>query len=276
MQLMEQVKFWRWQSSSNVPDLDLLHAHYVTHAFGRHAHTTFAIGVILEGAEAFSYRGEAHIAAAGQIVLINPGETHTGQAATTAGWTYRMLYPDVEILQQAAIEVAGRTQSLPYFPTAVISDRPLAQLLLTLHLALEANSSQLEQDSRMIWTMTQLIAHHSGDRPTWQPIGQETLAIRQAREYLEAHFAENPSLKDLGAIANLSPFYLLRSFRQQVGLPPHAYLNQVRLHQARRLLACGCSIAQVSQETGFADQSHLTRQFKRMMGITPGQYRKEG
>jgi AraC-like DNA-binding protein len=275
--MKECIKFWRWQPSScGIANVDLLHAHYITHCFSRHTHDTYAIGAILAGAEAFSYRGEAHVATAGQVVVINPGEAHTGHAATQDGWTYRMLYPDVALLQQAAIAITGHAQTMPYFPTAVLCDRPLARQLVKLHQALETHS-RLEQDSRMLWTMAQLINRHSGDRPSPRPIGQETQAIRQTREYLEAHFAENPSLDELGAIANLSSFYLLRAFRQQVGLPPHEYLNQVRLRRAKQLLANGGAIAQVSHETGFADQSHFTRQFKRMVGVTPGQYRrKEG
>ncbi|RMF65685.1 MAG: AraC family transcriptional regulator, partial [Cyanobacteria bacterium J069] len=89
--MREQVKFWRDPRFGN---LDLLHAHYVTHTFSRHAHETYAIGVILDGAEAFHYRGETHVAPAGSIVAIHPGELHTGHAAAADGWTYRMLYPD--------------------------------------------------------------------------------------------------------------------------------------------------------------------------------------
>jgi AraC-like DNA-binding protein len=74
-------------------------------------------------------------------------------------------------------------------------------------------------------------------------------------------------------VANLSPFYLLRTFRDRIGLPPHGYLNQVRLIRAKKLLSQGCQISQVAHEIGFADQSHLTRQFKRMFGVTPGQYK---
>lgn len=267
--MAEHVKFWRDRRYCN---LELLHAHYVTHSFSRHIHDTFAIGIILAGAEGFTYRGRSHVARAGCVVIIHPGEVHTGHAATEAGWNYRMLYPDVCLLQQAAAEIRERDAGVPYFPEAVIADAEMTRLILRLHLALERSSSQLEQDSRMIWTMAQLVARHAGDRPSATQMPR-VHPVDRVREYLEAHYASNPSLEELGAIANLSPFHLLRSFRKQVGLPPHEYLNQVRLWQARRLLSAGQAIAQVAQETGFADQSHLTRQFKRMLGVTPGQYR---
>ena len=74
-------------------------------------------------------------------------------------------------------------------------------------------------------------------------------------------------------IANLNPFYLLRTFRDRVGMPPYEYLTQVRVARAKRLLSQGYAIAQVTQQTGFVDRSHLTRQFKRFVGVTPGKYR---
>ncbi|MBD2464387.1 AraC family transcriptional regulator [Oscillatoria sp. FACHB-1407] len=274
----EQVKFWRWRSSSNHElsqehDVELLRARYITHSFGRHTHDTFAIGVIQQGAEEFDYRGETHVAIAGTIAMINPGEVHTGHAATDVGWTYRMLYPDVRLLQQAASQLADHDASIPYFPNPVVQDEYLTGLMLRLHVALEEQAPQLEQDSRFLWTFSQLVWRHGGDRPTLKAIGNESRAIQIAREYLETHYTENVSLETLAAIAHLSPFHLLRTFRKQVGLPPHEYLNQVRFRQAKKLLVQGQPIREVAHVTGFADQSHLTRQFKRMIGVTPGQYR---
>lgn len=269
--MREQVKFWR---SPQFPTLDLLHAHYITHAFSRHIHDTFAIGIILMGAESFCYRGENHVAEAGRIVFVNPDEVHTGHAATDDGWTYRMFYPEVSLLQQAAIELSDRPQSMLYFPQAVVTDPTRWQLLLHLHRTLERQTSRLEQESLLLWGLAQLIAHHASDRLSTKPPGRESAAIRQVREHLETHFAENPSLAELAAIAHLSSFYLLRSFRQQVGLPPHEYLTQVRLQHAKHLLGQGYNLSEIAHCTGFADQSHFTRKFRRMTGVTPGQYQK--
>jgi len=274
--IREQVKFWRFSYEDTAQSLppcsvELLRARYITHTFCRHTHETYAIGVIEQGAEAFDCRGNHFVAPAGSIALINPGEVHTGHAADQAtGWTYRMLYPDVSLLQRAASEL-GQQQAIPYFSNPVIQDRPLAQRIVKLHVALEGNS-RLEQDSRLLWTMAQLIVRHASNRPALAPIGKLSQPLQQVRDYLEAHYAENLSLDQLATVANLSRFYLIRAFRNQVGMPPHSYLNQVRLAQAKRLLAVGQPISDVAQQTGFADQSHLTRQFKRMLGVTPGQF----
>ena len=73
----------------------------------------------------------------------------------------------------------------------------------------------------------------------------------------------------------MSPFALLRAFRAETGLPPHAYLNQIRVRLARRLLDDGLAPAVVAAEAGFADQAHLTRHFKRVVGVPPGAYQRE-
>ncbi|MGE5598408.1 MAG: AraC family ligand binding domain-containing protein, partial [Bacteroidota bacterium] len=94
----ERAKFWR---DTTLGGLELLRASYITHAFAPHTHEGFAIGVIEAGAEGFSYRRSYHVAPAGTMVVINPGERHTGEAAARTGWTYRMLYPEARLLQRA-------------------------------------------------------------------------------------------------------------------------------------------------------------------------------
>lgn len=268
---LEKTKFWLDPALSN---LELLHATFVTHSFARHVHDGFAIGVIVEGAETFEYRRGNHVAPAGSVVVINPGEIHTGQAVTKNGWTYRMLYPEAEMLQQAASQVTGRPCDVPFFASPVIQDSPLAEYLLKFHHALEEPSSVLERQSHLLWIFGQLIVRHAGERPRLRAKkpGQEHQAVKRVQEYLEAHFPENLLLDELSQVANLSQFHMLRVFRREIGLPPHVYLTQVRIAHAKTLLAKGWPITTVAQETGFVDQSHLTRQFKRSVGVTPGQY----
>jgi AraC-like DNA-binding protein len=267
----ETSKFWHAQDIGNV---ELLRATYITHAFSRHVHEGFAIGVIERGAETFYYRGGTHIAPAGTIVVINPGEVHTGEALDETGWTYRMLYPEAALLRQAASEASGRPRGIPFFPNPVIRDDYLAGLIRKLHFTLEKSDSALERQSHFLETFIQLVLRHADNRPVLPPMSGAHPGISQARAFLEAHYSQNVSLEQLSGIAGVSSFHLTRLFRESVGLPPHAYLNQVRIFHAKKLLTLGQPIAEVAFETGFADQSHLTRHFKRIVGVTPGQYRK--
>lgn len=265
----ETTKFWR---NTDVAHLELLHAFYITHAFAPHVHEGYALGVIEAGAETFTYRRQGHIASAGQVVVIHPGETHTGQAVTPQGWMYRMFYPDPEILRRAASEIAGRQRDLPFFQHPVIQDDQLAAELRRLHLTLEHSPSRLERESQLLWTLAQFIVRHADARPTAPTALPERLAVRRAREYLDQRFADTVSLGDLADHVGLSQYHLLRVFRDALGMPPHAYLTQVRVLRAKALLAVGQPIAAVAAEVGFADQSHLTRSFKRIVGVPPGRY----
>ncbi|HEX2910773.1 MAG TPA: AraC family transcriptional regulator [Chloroflexia bacterium] len=272
------MKAWNIKESTNFwldPDLgnlEFLHARYVTHAFSRHAHDGYAIGVIVKGAEEFEYRHTRHVAPEGSLVVINPGEMHTGQAYRPEGWSYRMLYPDSALLQEASSQIAGRSRDVPFFAEPVITDKPLAEQLVKLHQALEEPLPALERQSRMLWFFGQFVSRHADDRPAVRRTGEEQQVVRRVRDYLENHYYENLTLEHLSQIAGLSPFHLLRIFRDAAGLPPHTYLNQIRISRAKTLLLKGWPIATVAHETGFVDQSHFTRQFKRIIGVTPGQY----
>lgn len=266
----EQVIFWRDPALSNI---ELLRATYVTHAFGRHTHEGYAIGVIDAGVEEFSYQGATHQATVNSIVIVHPGEVHTGHAGIPDGWKYSMFYPDIALLQRAISELSDRSHpTIPYFPNPVIQDQALARQLRRLHLVLETAESPLERESQFLWTFAQLVARHADRRPWILPLANENQAVQRVLHYLEQHYAQAIVLDDLARVANLKPLRLLRAFQRLMGLPPHSYLVQLRVTRAKQFLATGMPIAQVAFETGFTDQSHLNRHFKRSIGLTPGRY----
>jgi AraC-like DNA-binding protein len=212
----------------------------------------------------------------GTVCVLNPGEVHTGYAFHQTGWTYRMLYPDAKLLQQIASQITEREQDVPFFPELVINDKKLFTQILNLHLSLEQpDTSLLERESQLVQTLGQLILRHADARPavrSWKSYSKYT---KKVREYLDQHYDEEISLKQLARVAELSPYYLLRLFKKEVGVTPHIYLTYRRIIVAKRLLVAGHSIAEVTYETGFVDQSHLTNRFKHIIGVTPGQYRAD-
>lgn len=265
----ERAVLWR---DNDLEGLDILHASYVTHAFARHTHETFAIGLIEAGAGAFASRGATHIARAPNIFIIHPDEVHDGYAAAQNGWTYRMLYPDPGLFQRFGPEARRPSHALPFFPHTIIEDEYLRGLLLTFHLLLEQPSDRLARETTLSLALNYLITTHATSPSSLPSVGHERRAIAQVKDYLHACYAQPISLEQLASMVQLHPFSLIRAFRAQMGLPPHAYLTQVRIGHAKRLLREGVSVAQVALETGFADQSHLTRHFKHHVGVTPGCY----
>jgi AraC-like DNA-binding protein len=270
MVAQERVKFWR---DINLEQVELLRATYITHTFAPHAHEGFALGVVNRGTAVTSYRHQLYEMPAGTIIVINPGEMHTGEAGGESGWTYRMFYPPAELLQRISSELANHPRDVPFFPGPVIFDDCLAYWLVNLHMTFEAQPNPIvERESLFLWLMAELILRHADDPPPLGEVHEERKCIARVRDYIETHYADDISLQELAGLVNFNPCYLLRLFTKSLGLPPHAYLNQVRIRHAKRLLAGGCPIADAAYQTGFVDQSHLTKRFKRVYGITPGQY----
>ena len=113
-------------------------------------------------------------------------------------------------------------------------------------------------------------------RPMTDAAAVPARAVSDAVRFIDANYARELSLADIGEAARLSPFHLARVFKKATGVSPHRYLVQVRVNAARTLLTSGAgrrSLADVAAAVGFSDQSHLTRQFKRVLGLTPKQAR---
>src|SRR6185503_8475858 len=151
-------------------------------------------------------------------------------------------------------------------------DHGVTNSVLSLHKAISQGASTLECESRFIWTLAQIIKRYADVSSTEQKLGYEKKAIRQARRYIDEYFAQGVNLNQLAGHVALSPYYLLRVFRAEVGMPPYAYLESVRIRHAQRLIETGKPLAEVAAEVGFSNQSHLTRRFKKIIGATPGQY----
>jgi AraC-like DNA-binding protein len=254
-------------------DLEVLHARFVEHRFARHSHDYYVIGYVESGVQAFSYQGARHNTLAGQMFLVNPGEPHTGEAATPDGYVYRTVYPRASLMQSLAAEVTGTT--VPLFKRAVVRDDQLAARVARFHRAIADGEPSLAVESHLVSALTNLVRHYAGGVRVRAWRLDERDAVRRAREYIDAHFDTDVSLSQLSAFANLSPFYFARAFRKAVGLPPHAYLEAARIRKARELIDSGVAIADTAVAVGYADQSHFTRRFKRVLGITPGQFARE-
>lgn len=267
--MKEQARFWRHPA---VPETDLLKARYVTHRFSRHVHDGYAIGLIVAGVEEFDYRGTSHRARAGELVLVNPESVHTGQAGTPGGWAYRMLYPSIDALAAIAADL-GAPRGTPHFPRQVVRDDDLAALLGRAHLAAERGDA-LAASTLSRTMFARLLARQATPRPATPPPGEGPRAVMEALDLLHGRLVDPPTLEDLAAAVGARPFPLLRAFKQATGLPPHAYLTSLRVSRARRLLESGMRPARVAAEVGFTDQAHLTRHFRRIVGVPPAAYQR--
>jgi AraC-like DNA-binding protein len=262
----------RWWRLPDPGAPELLRACYRHRTFARHSHDRFALGVIEGGALSFHYRGQEVLAPAGWVNLAYPGEAHTGRAASTEGWRYRMFYLDPELLLEAARALDPDHHATPFIPAGAVWDPELAQRISCLHRFCEDPCSEpLTRQAGLGEVLRMLVARHGSDQPISKE-GRDARAIALSQDFIQAHHAKPIQLAKLAAISGLNPYRLVRCFTRELGMPPHAYLVQTRLHHATRLLRQGISPARAAAESGFADQSHLHRHFVKSYGVTPGMY----
>lgn len=264
-----RTKIWR---SQYVPSIELVHGVSKSHSLPRHFHEELELGIRQGDGWQFNYRGAMHSVPPNTLVVTQPGEVHHADSRSDQDCTFRGLRIDVELLQQVAIEVAGRKTALPFFSIPLVHDRNLNTQIIQVHQALEKSSSQLEQQTWVMDWLAKLILRRADNPPCLVKLGEERQPVERVRAYLEDHYNQEISLDKLAQVANLSSFHLNRSFSKTFGMPPHAYQIQVRILRAKRLLRKEGSIEQVAIKTGFASQSHFGSHFKRLVCVTPRQY----
>jgi AraC-like DNA-binding protein len=263
------AKFW---TDGRIAGMDLIHASFTTLEFAPHAHDEFVIAITEDGAGKYRSRNTSDIAPPNSVLVFNPGEIHSGGVANGKLWKYRALYMNRMFCKKFFDKISDNNMGFPYFTDNKITDPSLAAHLLMFHQKCETGAGHLELESRLLTALAILAGRHGKASIDWRTADTLSARMRSVRDYIHTEYASDISVDELATLAGLSQFHFIRAFRRQFNLSPSAYLNQVRLKEARRLLATGNSAAATATAVGFYDQSHLTKHFKRTYGITPKQY----
>ena len=214
--------------------------------------------------------GQKEAVAANDIVALNPGRINSAPPSEV-GYAYRGIYPSVDMVVEAASEVYKKAVE-PDFSAPILHDEGYSRQLSGLIDRIERRDDPLASEFELNEWLVRMIARHSTPFTTLTAPGAEDRAFEQARDYINDRFETPITLKEISAAAGLSPFQLGRVFHRKIGIAPHAYCINVRVNRAKQLLRAGQSIGEVAVNTGFTDQSHLTRWFKRLTGVTPGRF----
>ena len=269
----ESARLW----NAELAGVELFEARLFHHRFKKHFHEAYTIGFNEAGQGCCQHHGNCHVHSPGSFTLVNPGDVHTGQVASADnGWAFRNLYISLPLIEQTLMHLEWSGQGIPYFQAPVIWRPELRPLFYRLFKVLNhPPSAPLTQQTLLLEFLVQLFTVHTEQGLALRPVQSESRAVAQVRDYLEAHYAELVTIDHLATLVNLSPYYLIRCFRQQVGCPPHQYQRQWQLCQAKQALQTATPLSTIATDHGFYDQSHLNRVFKQTFGVTPGQYQKD-
>jgi AraC-like DNA-binding protein len=269
--------------------IDLMRTSYHRQVFPRHAHDYLSFGMTLQGAGAIWHRGANRTTHAGDVVVIGPGEVHTGGVERSHGFlSYMTVHVPIATIRACAESEGWRGEGLPAFGSLIVQDADIAAELRRLDAigqrargggAALAAAEQESANDALVTGLALLVRRHVREKRAVgagaAPRG-ETRIVRLAREMIDDCYADNSrtSLRVLAEYVGVTPFHLVREFTQCVGLSPHRYVVQTRIDRASALLRRGVPPSFVAAMTGFADQSHLTQQFKRYVGTTPASYQR--
>jgi AraC-like DNA-binding protein len=287
--------YWR---AADEP-IEAMHAHFERHVYHRHSHETYSLGVTDVGAQSFTCRGAAYTSAAGMVMAFNPDDPHDGQATDGFGFTYRMIHIGPELVSAVLADAAGRPVGLPLFAEPVLSDPVLAARLRRLHVALLGQATALRRDellAAMVLAAARLSrgpSARTSSRLAQLPAGAGSgragsarpgsaadgpadarRVAGRARDLIAGRYRDDLTAGDLATATGRSRFAVHRAFTHVYGMPPSDYQRQLRLREARALIAAGTPISEAAVLAGFADQSHLSRWFVRSYGVTPGRYQR--
>jgi AraC-like DNA-binding protein len=252
--------------------LEVRRSFYCNNSFAPHTHDTVSLGAILAGAGYYAQKGSREVIATGNVIVIPPDEVHACNPQEGDSWGYLMFYISEGRLDEIARDLAGRRRNGINFPVKTFKDPTVFRRMLRLHGVVKEGESLLEKETALTDTVTALLLRHAELGPRRSPKDMEPRVVMLAKDYLAGNLEKNVSLKELSDLTGVGAYHLLHVFRKSVGMPPHAYHVQMRVSQARKLLQDGYSIVDSALETGFYDQSHFTKKFKRVVGLTPREY----
>lgn len=234
----------------------------------RHWHSEYQFCAIEHGDGWIERQGSQRPTPTGSLFVVVPGETHAN--GSRAGCAWRNLLVAGDFLEGLAREATGSPARDLAWAAPLHDQADIVQRFLRLHRMLE-DGTRLACESALVSWYADLALRMRGKTaspPSCHP------AVARARDYLMDNTGLNIGLDELSGLVGLSNWRLIRLFSATYGMPPHAFHVQARIEQAKRRLRAGESVVATALATGFTDQSHFTRHFRRLVGLGPGRYAK--
>lgn len=253
-------------------DSDLLVEAYqfkgIKQEFPNHFHEFYVVGFIEKGCRFLSCNHKEYHVDKNDLLLINPYDNHFCRQIGTEALDYRSIHINPERMKRLSEVIIGKDR-LPVFRENVIPNYTGVQELKKLHQLISTKEDSLEKETYFTLFLEDILKQYA-DYGLTEPVN--ILGIDQLCSYIEAHYAEKLSLELLSQLSHMNQFTLIRHFTKVKGVTPHQYLTTIRVGEAKKLLEQGAAPIEVALNTGFSDQSHFSRKFKNLIGVTPKQY----
>ncbi|MTV50210.1 helix-turn-helix domain-containing protein [Heliobacillus mobilis] len=257
--------------NENLGQIEVIDASNIKHRVSRHFHNILCISLIRQGFRKIHSQRLNEIVGPGQMILVPPGESHSCMSVDTQRYSYLVFCINPTYIENMLSDMQWNKLD---FTISVYEEEYLYVPFIRLFDAIQKRIDPMESECIFIEALSTLLyklksTHKTTDIPK---IGERNRAVREIKNYLSEHYLDNVTSAELSNITGLSSFYLNRIFSKEVGIPPHEYLNSIRIKLAKSKIIQGMPLKQVGLEVGYYDQSHFHRWFTKIMGITPGQY----
>ncbi len=242
-----------------------------SHVYPMHTHESWTLLIVDRGMVRYDLHRREHGALSKVVTLLPPRVPHNGRAATSSGFSKRVVYLD---LSQVPASLIGHAADQP-----LVSDPLLRLRIHQLHRVLDQPGEEFTAENRLAFVAERLCDHLSG-HPSGHgaPATPRTDAGRahDLRDLIDAGYRAKLTLREASAVLHVHPAHLVRTFSREFGISPHQYLTSRRVELARRLLLDGMPASLAAPEAGFYDQSHLSRHFTHLLGTSPGRFARSG
>lgn len=229
------------------------------HEFKKHFHTTYSIGLIVNGVHRLEFENEDTVSSCGDIKIVNPYDMHLADGDTF--WEYFNFMPTQNLIKDVAQDMYEKSIDFDIKFSHNISDKKASYLLLKLF-----NSTKTDQEENMILFISYLLKQHSSKKIKSAKIDKN---INRSIEFLHANFLQDIDLNAIAKQSNLSKYHLIKIFKKRIGITPHQYILALKIEHAKTLINSKIPLSQIAHECGFSDQSHFIRTYKKIHGFTP-------
>ena len=237
-------------------------------SYKKHAHEEYSLGIVNDGRSSFWCGGSNNQIGPQSLVFI-PGEVvHACNPQKEGPWKYKMLYLQAKWMRDFFTAHGKAETSVSLIKT--LKERKRLDTVNRLLNRLAGPADRLEKESALLALLEESFAQATPVLAKRRIKPQ----LKCIREYLQKNFCDRISLDQLEEVSGLNKFYIIRAFKEEFSIPPHAYQTLLRINHAKKELRKGRAISDVAYGVGFYDQSHFHKTFKQQMGLTPEHYQQ--